>query len=57
MKGRVPFITLVLAVLVFAILFLDPPRVLLLVALAYAASGPAQHLWRRYRKRRQLQER
>lgn len=54
LKGRVPFITLVLVVLVFAILFLDPPRVLLLIALAYAASGPVQHLWRRWRKHRRL---
>jgi CDP-diacylglycerol--serine O-phosphatidyltransferase len=51
LKGRVPFITLVLVVLVFAILFLDPPRVLLLIALAYAASGPVQYGWRRYRNR------
>jgi CDP-diacylglycerol---serine O-phosphatidyltransferase len=50
LKGRVPFITLVAVVLVFAILFLDPPRVLLLLALAYAASGPVQHFWRRFRK-------
>lgn len=50
-KGRVPFITLVAVVLVFAVLFLDPPRVLLLIALSYAASGPIQHLWRRWRKR------
>lgn len=57
LKGRVPFITLVLVVLVFAILFLDPPRVLLVIALAYAASGPAQHAWRRWRKRRRAQER
>jgi CDP-diacylglycerol--serine O-phosphatidyltransferase len=52
LKGRVPFITLVAVVLVFAILFLDPPRVLLVLAMAYAASGPSQHVWRRIRKRR-----
>ncbi len=52
LKGRVPFITLVAAVLVFAVLALDPPRVLLLIALVYAASGPIQHVWRRVKKRR-----
>jgi CDP-diacylglycerol--serine O-phosphatidyltransferase len=52
LKGRVPFITLVAVVLVFAVLALDPPRVLLLIALLYAASGPVQHFWRRARKRR-----
>jgi CDP-diacylglycerol--serine O-phosphatidyltransferase len=54
LKGRVPFITLVAVVLVFAVLFLDPPRVLLALALIYAASGPVQHFWRRARKRRRL---
>ena len=38
-------------VLVFALLALDPPRVLLLIALVYAASGPLQHFWRRARRR------
>ncbi len=52
LKGRVPFITLVAVVLTFAVLFVDPPRVLLLIALAYAASGPVQHLWRRWRRYR-----
>jgi len=51
LKGRVPFITLVAVVLVFAVLFADPPRVLLLVALIYAGSGPIQHFWRRRRRR------
>jgi CDP-diacylglycerol--serine O-phosphatidyltransferase len=46
LKGRVPFVTLVAVVLIFALLFLDPPRVLLLLALGYAASGPLQQGWR-----------
>jgi CDP-diacylglycerol--serine O-phosphatidyltransferase len=56
LRGRVPFITLVAVVLVFAILFVDPPRVLLLVALAYAASGPLQHYWRRWRRYRRRRD-
>jgi len=51
-KGRVPFIGLVLVVLVFAILLADPPRVLLGLFAAYALSGPLQSLWRWHRKRR-----
>ena len=51
-KGQVPFITLVLSVLIFALLFLDPPRVLLVLSVIYALSGPVQHFWRRHRKRR-----
>lgn len=56
LKGRVPFITLVVVVLVFAVLFLDPPRVLLLLSVVYAASGPVQHLARRWRKHRRQAE-
>jgi len=50
-KGRVPFLTLVLVVFVFAVLMADPPRVLLFMSLAYALSGPVQTFWRRYRNR------
>ena len=48
-KGRVPFVTLVAAVLVFALLLIDPPSVLLLCFSGYALSGPAMHVWRRSR--------
>lgn len=40
LKGRVPFITLVLVVMGFAVILVDPPRVLLGIALVYAISGP-----------------
>ena len=49
LKGRVPFLTLVAAVLVFAIVLSDPPRVLLACFTVYALSGPAMYLWRKYR--------
>ena len=48
-KGRVPFLTLVAAVLIFAIILIDPPRVLLACFLVYALSGPVAFLWRRRR--------
>jgi len=44
LKGRVPFVALLVVVLVFAVVFSDPPRILLLIFLAYAASGPVQYL-------------
>ncbi|MGH8353791.1 MAG: CDP-diacylglycerol--serine O-phosphatidyltransferase [Pseudomonas sp.] len=44
LKGRVPFVAILVVVLVFAVVFSDPPRILLLIFLAYAASGPAQYL-------------
>ena len=53
MKGRVPFVGILIAVLIFAIIFTDPPRVLLLGFLAYAVSGPVKALmrFRRHRDR------
>ncbi len=44
-KGRVPFMTLVAAVIAYAVVMVDPPRVLLALFLIYALSGPAQWLW------------
>lgn len=49
LKGRVPFFTLVAAVLIFATILIDPPRVLLACFMIYALSGPVAHLWRRHR--------
>jgi CDP-diacylglycerol--serine O-phosphatidyltransferase len=44
LKGRVPFVAILAVVLVFAVVFSDPPRILLIIFLAYAASGPVQYL-------------
>jgi len=52
LKGRVPFLTLVLIVLAFAVVLADPPKVLLGLFVAYALSGPAQAGWRYMRRRR-----
>jgi CDP-diacylglycerol--serine O-phosphatidyltransferase len=46
LKGRVPFVAILAVVLVFAVVFSDPPRILLLIFLAYAFSGPVQYLLR-----------
>ncbi|HHJ4328543.1 TPA: CDP-diacylglycerol--serine O-phosphatidyltransferase [Klebsiella pneumoniae] len=51
LKGRVPFMAILVVVLLFAVVFSDPPRILLLIFLAYAASGPLQHLLRLRRRR------
>ena len=40
LRGRVHFIFLLVMVLCFAVIFADPPRVLMLIFLAYACSGP-----------------
>src|SRR5690554_1270811 len=54
LKGRVPFVAILVVVLVFAVVFSDPPRVLLLIFLAYAASGPVQFVLQL--RRRQVRE-
>lgn len=52
LKGRVPFVAILVVVLVFAVIFSDPPRILLLIFLAYAVSGPAQRLLQLRRRKR-----
>ena len=47
LKGRVPFVAILVVVLAFAVVFSDPSRTLLLIFLAYAASGPVLHLLRK----------
>jgi len=44
-KGRVPFVVLVATVLIFAVVVIDPPKMLLLMACTYAVSGPLLWLW------------
>jgi CDP-diacylglycerol--serine O-phosphatidyltransferase len=40
LHGRVPFVVILLIVLVFGLVTVDPPRIFLLGFLAYALSGP-----------------
>ena len=42
--GRVPFVVMIAVVLVFGLVTLDPPSILLVAFLAYAASGPVMQL-------------
>ena len=44
LRGRVPFVALVAVVLGFALVLIDPPRVLLALVAMYAVSGPLQWL-------------
>lgn len=52
LKGRVPFVAILVVVLVFAVVFSDPPHILLLIFLAYAVSGPVQYLMQLRRRKR-----
>ena len=49
LKGRVPFVVMILVVLLFGVIMLDPARILLLAAIVYALSGPATAVWSKLR--------
>lgn len=46
LRGRVPFVAVMIVPLVFVLIFIDPPQVLFAVFLGYAISGPASWLLR-----------
>ncbi len=52
-KGKVPFFFLLVAVLIFVLVTIDPPKVLFLVFAGYAASGLVTTAWMLMRRRRQ----
>ncbi|NOZ54501.1 MAG: CDP-diacylglycerol--serine O-phosphatidyltransferase [Gammaproteobacteria bacterium] len=45
LKGKVPFVSLLVVVMVFVFVSIDPPQVLFFVFLLYALSGPIHTLW------------
>ncbi len=47
MRGRVPFVVILLLVIVIGLITVDPPKVLLAAAVLYALSGPARLIWDR----------
>lgn len=46
-RGRVPFVVMLLVVLVFVVVSINPPLVLLAMSLTYGLSGPLLWAWRR----------
>ena len=54
-RGRVPFVVMLAVVLAFAVVTIDPPRILLAVFARYAFSGPATVLWRKFKARRAVE--
>lgn len=52
LRGKVPFVALLVIVLVFVVVFLDPAKVLLAIFFGYALSGPALYISRKVRKSR-----
>ncbi|RME36299.1 MAG: CDP-diacylglycerol--serine O-phosphatidyltransferase [Deltaproteobacteria bacterium] len=51
LKGRVPFVVILIVVLAFAVISTDPSRVLLVIFLLYTLSGPAAYFFRRQNRR------
>jgi len=49
LRERIPFVTMVLIALGFAVVTVDPPAVLLTLCVAYSISGPLKALWRHFR--------
>lgn len=45
LKGRVPFVAILVVVLIFVGISLDPPRILFLIGFCYMISGPIFTLW------------
>lgn len=46
LRGRVPFVKMLLVVSLFVIIAINPPVMLLVLTAIYAASGPLLYLWR-----------
>ena len=55
-KGRIPYVTFVLVVLVLAVIFVNPPLVFFVCTMAYVVSGPAEYVWRRFRPEQAIDE-
>lgn len=51
LRGRVPFVAVLVVVLIFVAISLDPPKILFLIAFCYALSGPVLTLWNLRRAR------
>ncbi|MBQ0797848.1 MAG: CDP-diacylglycerol--serine O-phosphatidyltransferase [Porticoccaceae bacterium] len=51
LKGRVPFVVILGVVMVLVVISIDPPRVLLSMAILYALSGPSLWVWTRIKGR------
>lgn len=53
-RGRVPYVSFVVLVLVLAVIFVNPPLVFFVCTMGYALSGPGQLLWKFVRKRTEV---
>jgi len=54
-RGKVPFVALLVMILIFVLVSIDPPQVLFGSFVLYALSGPITTIWLLLRRRRQVQ--
>lgn len=54
LKGKVPFVAMLVVILIFVLVSIDPPQVLFGTFILYALSGPVTTVWLLLRRRRQL---
>jgi len=52
LKGKVPFVAMLAVVMGFAIVSIDPAKILLTIFMAYAFSGPALSLWKMHKAKK-----
>ncbi len=50
LRGRVPFVVMIIVVLLFGLVMLDPARILLAVSILYALSGPVMGIYNKLNK-------
>lgn len=50
LKGRVPFVVMIVVVIIFGLIMVDPARILLAAAFLYALSGPIISIWKKTRQ-------
>jgi CDP-diacylglycerol---serine O-phosphatidyltransferase len=53
LRGKVPFVAILVVILIFVLISLDPPQVLFGSFVIYAISGPVTTVWLLLRRRRQ----
>lgn len=53
LRGKVPFVALLILILIFVLISIDPPQVLFGSFVLYALSGPVTTVWLLLRRRRQ----
>lgn len=51
-RGRIPFLAILMIVLVFVLISYDPPDMLLLIFSLYVLSGPLMTIWQLHKKRK-----